>query len=115
AKKGLKPLLRKAYNLVQTTPKFVLYTPEKTEEVVYNAKELQKPKFKIMKLSPNHYRIEGERVLKAYNLINHKTDEGMMKLLSYLNSIGVDDELRKLGARDGSSVMIGDFEFEYYN
>ena len=113
--KGLKPLLRAAYDLVQNTPKFVLYTPEKSEEVVYDAKDLQQPKFKIMKLSPNHYRIEGERVVKAYRLINHKTDEGMMKLLSYLNSLGDDDELRKLGARDGSSVIIDDFEFEYYN
>lgn len=114
-KKGYKPLLRKAYNLVQTTPKFVLYTPEKADEVTYDAEKLQKPKFKIMKLSPNHYRIEGERVIKAFRLINHKTDEGMMKLLSYLNSIGVDDELKKIGARDGSSVLIDDFEFEYYN
>ena len=115
SKQGCKPLLRKAYELVQTTPKFVLYTPEKTAEAVYDAKLMSKPKFKIMKLSPNHYRIEGEKVIKAYRLINHKTDEGMMKLLSYLNSIGVDDELRKIGARDGSSVIIDDFEFEYYN
>jgi len=115
AKKGLKPLLRSAYDLVQTTPKFVLYNPEKSQEVLYDASELAKPKFKIMLLSPNHYRVEGEKVVKAYRLINHKTDEGMMKLLSYLNSLGVDDELRKLGARDGSSVIIDDFEFEYYN
>jgi len=115
AKKGIKPLIRSAYDLVQTTPKFVLYNPEKSQEVLYDAAELAKPKFKIMLLSPNHYRVEGEKVVKAYRLINHKTDEGMMKLLSYLNSLGVDDELRKLGARDGSSVIIDDFEFEYYN
>ena len=38
-----------------------------------------------------------------------------MKLLSYLNDIGVDEELRRLGAKDGSIVELDDFDFEYYN
>ena len=39
----------------------------------------------------------------------------MMKLLSYLTKIGVDEKLRELGAEDGSTVVLDDFEFEYYN
>jgi Obg family GTPase CgtA-like protein len=38
----------------------------------------------------------------------------MLQLLAYLSRIGVDAELRRLGAKNGSSVMIDDFEFEYF-
>ncbi len=114
-KKGLKPLIREAYELVQTTPKFVLYKMDNTLEATYDAKKLVGPIFKIMKLGNNHYKIVGERVEKTFKLINITTDEGMMKLLSYLNDIGVDAELRKLGARDGSLIELCDFEFEYFN
>ena len=114
-KKGIKPLLRRAYDLVQETPKFVLYTKGDAEEVVYDAKKMVGPAFKIMKLGDNHFKIVGERVINTYRSINITTDEGMMKLLSYLNDIGVDDELRKIGAKDGSTVELDDFDFEYYN
>ena len=114
-KKGLKPLIRRAYELVQTTPKFTLYKKEDFEEKVYDAKKIQGPIFKIMKVRDNHYKIVGDRVIRTYHLINIKIEEGMMKLLSYLNDIGVDEELRRLGAKDGSIVELDDFDFEYYN
>ena len=50
---------------------------------------------------------------RTYNLINLSTDEGMLKLLDYLRRIGVDDELRRLGAKDGDTVTLCDFEFDY--
>ena len=38
----------------------------------------------------------------------------MMKLLTYLNKIGVDERLKELGAKNGDIVKLSDFEFEYY-
>ena len=47
--------------------------------------------------------------------MNISTDEGMMRLIKYLNYIGVDDKLEELGAKDGDLVTLCDFEFEYFN
>ena len=40
--------------------------------------------------------------------------EGMDKLIKYLNKIGVDEALHKAGAKDGDTVKLCDFEFEYF-
>ena len=61
-----------------------------------------------------YYEIIGDRVIRTYNLINISTDEGMLRLLTYLNKIGVDEKLHEIGARTGDTVKIADFEFEYY-
>ena len=53
-------------------------------------------------------------MIRTYNLINISTDEGMLRLLTYLNKIGVDDKLHEIGAKTGDTVKIADFEFEYY-
>ena len=38
----------------------------------------------------------------------------MDKLIKYLNKIGVDEALHKAGAKDGDTVKLCDFEFEYF-
>jgi Obg family GTPase CgtA-like protein len=37
-----------------------------------------------------------------------------MKLLSNLRNIGVDAKLHEMGARDGDTVILCDFEFDYF-
>jgi GTP-binding protein len=46
-------------------------------------------------------------------MTNISTDEGMMLLITHLRVVGIDDELEKMGAKDGDSVKLCDFEFEY--
>ena len=51
--------------------------------------------------------------MRTYSIINLSTDEGVAKLISYLDKIGVEDALRKKGAQNGDTVKIGEYEFEY--
>ena len=37
-----------------------------------------------------------------------------MYFLSIIRKMGVEDELRKRGVKDGDTVRIVDFEFEYF-
>ena len=37
-----------------------------------------------------------------------------MKLATILNKMGVEEALKKYGVKDGDTVRICDFEFEYY-
>jgi len=115
---GVESLLKKAFELITKTPEFPIH--KGIEEIggmkVYDAhldhKEeiffLSHPKEKL-------WVIEGDRVLRTFNLINLSTDEGVTKLISYLNKIGVDEELKEKGAKNGDTVMIGDFTFEYFD
>ncbi len=113
---GVEILMKKAYELVTKTPEFKLWKGE--EETggmkVYDA-HLEAAKAPFILSHPKDFLwiISGEKVMNHFAMINLTTDEGVAKLISYLNRIGVDEELRKRGAKNGDNVMIGDFQFEY--
>ena len=41
------------------------------------------------------------------------TDEAFMRFSRKLRHLGIDDELKELGATDGDTIRILDYEFEY--
>lgn len=114
-REGVKPLLRRAYELLQTTPIFPIFHKEDSAEFTVSPDKKEKELFTIMKDADGSYVITGDRVIRTYRLINTTTEEGMMKLIAYLNRIGVDDMLRKMGVKDGTIIKLDDFEFEYFN
>lgn len=108
---GVKELLYKCAELLRNTPVF----PQKvelSEEKVYDATKLQPP-FVIKRPSANLFVIEGEQVMGQYALMNLSTDQGVARLLSYLDKLGVEQALQEKGAKDGDTVRIGEFEFVY--
>ena len=81
---------------------------------VYDAhKDKAEETFILSHPSDHIWIIEGEKALRTYSIINLSTDEGVAKLISYLDKIGVEDALRKKGAQNGDTVKIGEYEFEY--
>ena len=109
---NLDKVLYAANDLLKVAPIWPVYNEEDKEEV-FNLNE-EENVFDIVKKKEGYYEIVGDRVIRTYNLINISTDEGMLRLLTYLNKIGVDEKLHEIGAKTGDTVKIADFEFEYY-
>ena len=86
---------------------------ENPEVKVYNAYDSKKPIFEIKHEKDHVFRIVGESIERTYSLINISTDEGLMKLISYLEKIDIESALKEKGAVDGDTVLLCDFEFEY--
>lgn len=116
--KGLYRLKQRLYKLVQESKeKERQNVIENTEERVYTARNSDNgriPSFEIVKRNDGSYEIIGERVLRTKKLINTKTDEGVDRLLEYLDRIGIDEKLKEAGCQDGDTVVLDDFEFEYF-
>lgn len=106
-------VLYKVADLLKDAQTFPVFD-DKDKEEVFDLSNEDKT-FNIKKLSNGKFEIIGERVLRTYHLINISEDEGMMKLIRYLNNIGVDKELHNIGAKTGDTVKIDDFEFEYFD
>lgn len=119
---GMKPLLRRLYTLVEQEKKKKTISlnsslPQNGEEKVYSAMEKDNgkmPVFKIVRRNDGSYEIIGDRVVRTKRIINLKTDEGMDKLLSYLDRIGVDKKLKEMKVENGATIVLDDFEFEYF-
>ncbi|WP_153051552.1 Obg family GTPase CgtA, partial [Streptococcus suis] len=50
---------------------------------------------------------------KLFTMTNFDRDESVMKFARQLRGMGVDEALRARGAKDGDTVRIGKFEFEF--
>ena len=111
---GIEEVLYKCADMLEATPMFPLYS-EESEELdtkLYELPEEEAP-FIIERVSSHEFRITGEKIIKFYKMTNISTDEGMMVLMTKLRKLKVDDELEKMGAKDGDIVYLDDFSFEY--
>lgn len=109
-REGLEPLVKRLYELVQTTPEFPLYVEEEIE-VNYEYKD--ENELEIIR-NGNIYNVGGEKVDHLIKKINTTTPEGINKVLSILNKLGLEEQLVSKGIKEGDTVKIGDVEFEYY-
>lgn len=111
AGKGLDKVMFKLSSMLEEIPKSNLYNEEKFEShVIYKFKE-EKP-FTIIKENDT-WVIKGEKIEKLLLMSRFDTNEAVLRFSNKLRKYGVDDELRKLGAEEGDTIKILDFEFEY--
>ncbi len=108
---GLRQVMAKLADMLDEIPKNNLYEEEKFEShVIYKFKE-EKP-FTITKEN-DAWVIKGKQIEKLLRMSRFDTNEAILRFAAKLRKLGIDDELRKLGAEDGDTVKILDYEFEF--
>ena len=108
---GLDDVIEALSDKLDKIEKTPLYEEEKFEShVLYKFKE-EKP-FTIVK-DGNTWIIKGEKVEKLLKMTRFNTMDATNRFANKLRKYGVDDELRKMGAKTGDTVRILDFEFDY--
>ena len=112
---GIDTLLYKCSALLKETPIFPLFDEEEKNELDHKTYTLEEeePFFTVERIKNHVWNIGGEKMLKFYKMTNISTDEGMMLLMSKIRSLRIDDVLENMGAEDGDTVILDDFEFEY--
>lgn len=113
--KGVNELLKKAIELIENTPEFQIKgVNEETKMKVYNAREIEEASDYEIVRGANGWLIKGQKVERDAGLINTSTDEGIMRLIRYLDNIGIEEKLEEAGVQDGDKVQINDFIFDYF-
>lgn len=112
SREGLVDLVKRMYELVQTTPAFPLYGEEEIK--VYTLEDKKDTSEFFIKKDNNVWVIYGENIERIFYKINLSDDAGIMKFLTIIRAMGVEKELIKLGIKDGETVRIEDFEFVFY-
>lgn len=106
-KTGLDQLLNYVATLVERTPTFPLdYT------MFSSLKIDESDDINIIK-EDGIWIIKGAKAEVLYQTYNISTEEGMLRFLSALKKLGIENKLKQIGAQDGDIVKIGDFEMEY--
>lgn len=110
---GLDPVLRKAADLLATTPLFPM-EDENTENVgvTYTFEEKEQP-YTIKQTEPGRFEVSGPLIRKNFNIEKLNTDEDFFNFANQMRFLGIDKHLREAGAEDGDVVVLEGFEFEF--
>jgi len=109
--KGIKELTYKIKELLQTLPDEDIYEKNEFEDYVLYEFKHEKP-YQI-KHENGKWIITGKELEKLLKMTRFNSDESALRFASKLKNLGVDDELKTLGAKNGDIVCILDKEFEY--
>ena len=108
---GLDEVLIKLADLQDQVVETPLYDEQDyVSHVLYKFSE-EKP-FTIQKKDKD-FIITGNKVEKMFKMANFQSSEGIERFLHSLKKMGIEDELVKMGIKDGDIVKILDFSFEY--
>ncbi len=108
---GLNDLIEGIAKMLVTIEKQPLHDEERFEShVLYKFSEAEP--FNISK-DGNTWVIRGAEIEKLVKMTNFTSDEAMTRFTYKLRKLGIDEQLKKLGAQNGDLVRILDFEFEY--
>jgi GTP-binding protein len=111
-RQGINELVFAIAELLDTLPKQQHIEAKEVETTkLYKAVEEPEP-FSVRKEN-EVFVVEGERIEKLVKMTNLNSYDAWQRFGRILRSMGVDDALRKKGAKDGDTVRIGEIEFEF--
>ncbi len=117
-RQGIPELIRKTADLLDAAER-AAKTGETAEAagdgeagVVYRYKPDEKP-FTIRRENET-FIVEGPEIEALVRRTQFVSHEAVVRFARILRRMGVDEALREQGARDGSLIRIGDFEFEFF-
>ncbi|PAK48116.1 GTPase ObgE [Paenibacillus sp. 7541] len=113
-REGIQELLYRTMDLLESIPEepAVEEVAETSDRKVYKFKKQEDNAFTITRDNET-YVVHSERIERMLKRMQMNSHDAILKLARTLRHMGVDEELRKRGATDGTLVRIGDFEFEF--
>ena len=111
-KDNLDNLLYKIADTIDVTEEFSIFEDDEVDVVEYSYKEEEKF-FKIELQSDGVYNVTGEKLKRLFDMTDFDSETARFRFARQLRTYGLDDQLRKLGVKNGDTVRIFDFEFEF--
>ena len=108
---GLKELFSHVAEVIKNLPKEEIVDIE--DRIVYTLEEEEEP-FTV-EIVKGEFVVQGPAAERIMRRINVEDNESFAYLQRNLKKIGIDDALRAKGIKDGDSVILVDWEFEWYD
>lgn len=71
--------------------------------------------YEVLKVAKDTFIVNGGKIKRIADITDDKNRQQVLRLQNILKGMGVFDELRKKGIKDGDTVIIGHLEMEFYD
>lgn len=115
-RQGFRDLLFAVADKVEETPEFPLSHEEEEDTGVHRVlykHEAEQTEFVITRDPAGVFVVSGDAIEKLFKMTDFSRDESVRRFARQLRGMGVDDALREKGAKDGDTVKLLDYEFEF--
>ncbi|EAD5765049.1 TPA: GTPase ObgE [Listeria innocua] len=114
-KTGLRELLLAIADKLETTPEFPLneILEQEDEDTVLYKYVAEEPDFEITREPDGTFVLSSAKIERLFTMTNFERDASISRFARQLRAMGVDEALRKRGAKDGDIVRLLDYEFEF--
>ena len=83
------------------------------EEDYFEEEKSETERFVLKKISDGYYEVSGKAIEKMMGYNNFETESGFDFFQKYMYENNIISELKKIGLKEGDTVKILDYEFEY--
>ncbi len=104
---GIRAMIERVYERLRTLPPILIYESEVTEETPVEGKQTE------IRREGDKFVVEGKWLYNLMNQVNFDDYESLSYFQRVLLKSGVFEQLEAAGCRDGDTVSIYDFEFDY--
>ena len=108
---GVEDVLIKLADLIDSSKDEPLY--EESEYLSHVLYKFERTKPFTIEKDGDIYIIHGDEIERLFKMTKFSSDEAVLRFAKKLRKLGIDDELEKMGAKEGDIVKILDFDFEY--
>eukprot|EP00981_Chlorochromonas_danica_P008350 scaffold2136_cov170-Ochromonas_danica.AAC.4 len=117
---NVKELMIRVRKLVDSLPKQTYYElfedgSENLERVNFEEEETDDFEILTDERYPNQFRIVGRKIEKVVEMTNWDYYESVLRFQRIMEAQGISDALEEAGAVQGDLVMIGDYDFNYWD
>ena len=112
-KLNIQELVYKTADLLDKTDSFELYEEGDYEDIVEYTFTREETLFEIKLGDDGVYDLTGERLKKIFLMTDFSKDQSIKRFARILRSLGIDKELRDKGVKNGDTVRIFEYEFEF--
>lgn len=114
-KQNLEELIYKVADTLAVTEEFSLFEEDEKELVVnYSFKE-DEPFFVVEKMTEDEWNVVGEKLHRLFVMTDWNSDTSINRFIRQLRSYGLDDKLHEVGCKNGDTIHIYDWDFEYFD
>ncbi|WAH38976.1 GTPase ObgE [Alicyclobacillus dauci] len=110
---GLDAMLRRLADILDELPDIKATSVEDTDEQTHKVYRLEKVEPFTIRREGNEFIVESEELEKLVKMTNFQQFDAVKRFQRILKQKGIDDALRKRGAKDGDSIRIHDMVFDF--
>jgi GTP-binding protein len=115
ARQGLNDLLFAIADLLEVTPEYTLHEvdEEASDKSVLYKHEAQGDAFEITRDDDGAFVLSGSSIERLFKMTDFSREETIRRFARQMRGMGVDEALRERGAKNGDTVRLLEFEFEF--